>query len=216
VQGVAKAPGLNAGPADGSFSKEELSNIREAVRKKYQAVSQSAQGLFGYPTGRDGAIRLGYDEELMADIPAELMNAFCGVGNPFGLERIAPGSRVLDIGCGAGFDLIMARRIVGGSGRVCGIDMTREMLERARRNFAELGIANIETRQVDSEKIPYEDNSFDVVISNGVINLSPKKAELFREIRRVLQPGGRLQFADIVLEKELPPSLAVNVESWAQ
>jgi len=213
---VAKGPEPKTGPADGPFSEQELENIRAAVRNKYRIVSQSAEGLFRYPTGREGAIRLGYDEALMAGIPAELMNGFCGVGNPFALERIAPGSHVLDVGCGAGFDLIVARRIVGDEGRVCGIDLSSEMLSRARRNFAELGIADIETRQVESERFPYEDNSFDVVISNGVINLSPAKGELFGEIRRVLRPGGRLQFADIVLEKEPQTTLAINAESWAQ
>lgn len=202
--------------AEGAFSESRLQGIREAVRKKYEAVSSSAEGKFRYPTGRDGALQLGYDERLFADIPVSLMNAFCGVGNPFGIEPIAPGSAVLDIGCGAGFDLIIAKRLTGNDGRVCGVDLTAEMLERARRNFQELGIDTIETALVDSEKIPYDDNSFDVIISNGVINLSPRKAELFAEMFRVLKPGGRAQFADIVLENELPADLTVNPDAWAQ
>jgi SAM-dependent methyltransferase len=191
-------------------------SIREAVRKKYMAVSGSAEGLFRYATGKAGAEQLGYDESILAGIPAELLNAFCGVGNPFAIRAIAPGSDLLDIGCGAGFDLIVAHRTVGRHGRVCGIDMTAEMVQRARNNFAALDITGIETLQVDSETIPYADATFDVAISNGVINLSPRKLELFREILRVLKPGGRLQFVDIVLEKELPPSMTGDLDAWAQ
>ena len=161
-------------------------------------------------------MQLGYDESLVDAIPDALLNSFCGVGNPFAIQEIAVGSHVLDVGCGAGFDLIVARDLVGSAGRVCGIDMTEEMVARARRNLAERGYADIETRHVDTEMIPYPDNSFDWVISNGVINLSPNKLQLFQEIYRVLRQGGRLQFADIVLDNELPAALAGNVESWAQ
>lgn len=198
------------------FSREELQSIRDAVKKKYMAVSGSAEGLFRYTTGRAGAVRLGYDEGMIAGLPAELLNAFCGVGNPFSIRAIDPGSAVLDIGCGAGFDLIVASRIVGDEGRVCGIDMTAEMLQRAEKNFAELNVTRIETMQVDSETIPYADHSFDVVISNGVINLSPCKLKLFRESLRVIKPGGRMQFADIVLERDLPQAMAGDLDAWAQ
>lgn len=216
AQGVVVTEKNTSQLAGGSFSEAELQSIRGAVRKKYMAVARSAEGLFRYPTGRAGAVHLGYDPALIDDLPTELLNAFCGVGNPFAIAAVAPGSAVLDIGCGAGFDLIVASRTVGDGGRVRGIDMTPEMLTRARDNFAQLGIDDIETVLVDSETIPYADHTFDVVISNGVINLSPRKAELFREIHRVLRPGGRLQFADIVLERELPPSLTGNHDAWAQ
>jgi len=202
--------------AENAFSEQELTDIRRAIQSKYQAVSQSAEGMFRYATGRNGAALLGYDDALLADTPVEVTKSFCGVGNPFTIARIEEGSHVLDIGCGAGFDLIVARRIVGDSGRVCGIDVTPEMLEQARRNFHALGMTDIETILVDSPRIPYADDSFDVVISNGVINLSPNKLELFKETFRVLRSGGRLQLADIVLDKELPPMLADSVESWVQ
>lgn len=198
------------------FSREELRSIREAVKRKYMTVSCSAEGMFRYATGRAGAVHLGYDEAMIADMPAELLNAFCGVANPFVIRKIDSGSAVLDIGCGAGFDLIVASRIVGEQGRVCGIDMTAEMLQRAEKNFSELKITRIETVQVDSETIPYADATFDVVISNGVINLSPCKLELFRESLRVLKAGGRLQYADIVLDRELPPAMAGDLDAWAQ
>ena len=123
---------------------------------------------------------------------------------------------MLDIGSGAGFDLYVAKRLTGESARVCGIDLTSEMVDRARLSLAESGMDDIEVTHVSSEKIPYDDNTFDAVISNGVINLSPCKQELFQEIFRVLKNGGRLQFADVVLEKELPGTLVGSLEAWSQ
>jgi len=123
---------------------------------------------------------------------------------------------VLDFGCGAGLDLFVAGRLVGEDGKVCGIDLTEEMVVRARENLALAGIANFEIKKVDSEAIPYDDRAFDVVISNGVINLSPRKENSLAEIYRVLKPGGVLQFADVVLENELPVSLAGSAEAWSQ
>lgn len=145
-----------------------------------------------------------------------LLKSFCGVGNPFSLGEILPGNNLLDIGSGAGFDLYVAKRLVGEGGRVCGIDLTREMVDRARNNLAESGMNNIEITHVSSEEIPYHDDTFDTVISNGVINLSPCKQELFKEIFRVLKNGGKLQFADVVLEKELPGTLVGSLEAWSQ
>jgi len=145
-----------------------------------------------------------------------MLKSFCGVGNPFSLGEIQPGSSVLDIGSGAGFDLYVAGRLVGESGRVCGIDLTREMVDLARQNIAASGMNNIEVTHVSSEEIPYSDNTFDTVISNGVINLSPCKQELYQEIFRVLKNGGKLLFADVILEKELPGALAGSLEAWSQ
>ena len=146
----------------------------------------------------------------------ELLQSFCGVGNPFSLGSIRPGDAVLDFGCGAGFDLYVAAGLVGKSGRVCGVDLTDAMAERARENLSLAGMTNFEIRIMDSEMIPYRDNSFDFVISNGVINLTPDKRACFLDILRVLKPGGRLQLADVVLEKELPASLAGSAEAWSQ
>ncbi|MEE4241654.1 MAG: methyltransferase domain-containing protein [Desulfopila sp.] len=172
--------------------------------------------MFTYQTGKDGAEILGYDEEILARIPAGILDSFCGVGNPFSLGEIQPGESILDIGSGAGFDLIVARSKTGPEGRVCGVDLTPEMIARARSNFAELAIADIETLQVDSEQLPFADETFDLIISNGVINLSPEKGLLFQEMYRVLKTGGRVQIADMVLEKELPPGMAGNLDAWAQ
>ena len=122
----------------------------------------------------------------------------------------------MDIGSGAGFDLFTASRLVGESGRVCGIDLTDEMVERSKVNLADANVSNVEIKKVDSENIPYADHTFDVVISNGVINLSPIKNITFKEIYRVLKPGGRIQFADVVLENELPSDLSGSLEAWSQ
>ncbi len=176
----------------------------------------SSEGKFEYPTGRTGAERLGYNPVFIQEAPASMLKSFCGVGNPFSLGPIEPGNRVLDIGSGAGFDLYVASRLVGETGKVCGIDLTWEMVDLARQNIVETGLTNIEITHVSSEEIPYSDNTFDAVISNGVINLSPCKLELFQEIFRVLKKEGRLLFADVVLEKEMPGALVGSAEAWSQ
>ena len=176
----------------------------------------SSEGKFAYPTGRAGAEALGYDPLFIREAPASLLNAFCGVGNPFSLGQIKPGDSVLDVGSGAGFDLYVAGRLAGETGRVSGTDLTREMVDLARQGLAASGVNNIELVHVSSEEIPYSDLTFDTVISNGVINLSPCKQELFQEIFRVLKNGGKLQFADVALEKELPDRLVGSAEAWSQ
>ena len=175
-----------------------------------------AQHKFQYPTGKDGAKALGYDPTLVQNAPPGLIESFCGVGNPFSLGRIERGDVILDYGSGAGFDLFVASSLVGETGRVCGVDLTEQMVERSRNNLADAHISNVEIRKVDSENIPYADATFNVVISNGVINLSPGKNVCFREIYRVLKPGGRLQFADVVLENEMPSQLSGSIEAWSQ
>jgi SAM-dependent methyltransferase len=186
------------------------------VRRKYSEVAVSPEGKFEYPTGRAGAEALGYDPVIIREAPTSLLKSFCGVGNPFSLGEIKSGNNVLDIGSGAGFDLYVAKRLAGDSGLVCGIDLTKEMVDLARNNLTGSGMKNIEIRHVSSEEIPYDDKTFDTVISNGVINLSPCKQELLQEIFRVLKNGGKLQFADVVLEKELPGTLIGSLEAWSQ
>jgi arsenite methyltransferase len=190
--------------------------IKNAIRQKYAEVAVSAAGKFQYPTGREGAELLGYDRALIQSAPPQLLGSFCGVGNPFSLGEIRRGSAVLDVGCGAGFDMYVASRLVGDQGRVCGIDLTDDMASLARKNLAKAGASNVEIKTADTEHIPYPDHSFDVVISNGVINLSPSKQATFKEIYRVLKPGGTLQFADVVLEQDLPAALSGSAEAWSQ
>ena len=200
----------------GEVSSPAPQTIRRAVRQKYSEVAISAEGKFAYPTGRAGAEALAYDPVFIQDAPPPLLKSFCGVGNPFIPGKIKPGYSVLDIGSGAGFDLYVAKRLAGESGRVCGIDITKEMVDRALENLNRSGMHNIEVIHVSAEEIPYGDNTFDTVISNGVINLSPDKQKLFQEIFRVLKNGGRLQFADVILEKELPGAMAGSLEAWSQ
>lgn len=195
---------------------QDSTAIKKAIRQKYAEVSVSAAGKFQYPTGKEGAELLGYDSVLIQSAPPQLLDSYCGVGNPFSIGEIRPGSAVLDVGCGAGFDVYVASRLAGDRGRVCGIDLTDEMASLARENLAKVDFSNVEIKTVDTEHIPYPDNSFDVVISNGVINLSPSKQATFKEIYRVLKPGGTLRFADVVLEKDLPASLAGSAEAWSQ
>lgn len=148
-------------------------------------------------------------------MPDDLLDSFCGVGNPFSIEPIRCGNAVLDVGCGAGFDLYVASRLVGEEGRVCGVDLTEEMVRRAQDNLDKVQVQNAEIHLVSSERLPFPDESFDVVISNGVINLSPEKPLLFDEIYRVMKPGGSLQFADIILESDtLVP--VFDPASWSQ
>ena len=138
------------------------------------------------------------------------------MGNPFSLFPIQPGSIILDVGCGAGFDLYIAAQLTGPEGTVHGVDLTKAMVARAQENLQKARITNAEVREVGSESLPFENAFFDVVISNGVINLSPDKVALFREINRVLKPGGRLGFADVVLEQALPQGMAASAEAWSQ
>jgi arsenite methyltransferase len=159
---------------------------------------------------------LGYDPESIGQAPPGLLASFCGVGNPFLLGEIPSGSVILDFGCGAGFDLFVASRLAGSAGRVFGVDLTAEMVDLAAANLGDAGVTNYELRKIDSEELPYADNFFDFVISNGAINLSPQKPACFRELYRVLKSGGRIQFADVVLENELPPELAGSPEAWSQ
>lgn len=153
---------------------------------------------------------------MIAAAPPDLLNSFCGVGNPFSLGQIKPGERLLDIGSGAGFDLLVAARLVGEQGSVAGVDLTPEMVELARNNLNRAGLTNFSVSQIQSESLPYPDGFFSVVVSNGVLNLSPAKPALFREIFRVLQPGGRLQFADVIRQGVLPTHLLGNREAWSQ
>jgi len=200
----------------GPVSCDNIDDIRAAIRSKYAEVSVSAAGKFQYPTGKDGAKALGYDPVVIQNAPPGLIELFCGVGNPFSLGRVERGDVVLDYGSGAGFDLFVASGLVGETGKVCGLDLTEQMVERSRNNITDANISNVEIRKVDSENIPYSDATFDIVISNGVINLSPRKNVCFREIYRVLKPGGRLQFADVVLENEMPSHLSGSIEAWSQ
>jgi SAM-dependent methyltransferase len=189
--------------------------IHQAIRKRYTEVASSAVGKFAYPTGRAGAVGLGYDVDVIDTIPAASLAAFCGVGNPWRLGLPRAGETVLDIGCGAGVDLVVGAQRVGVSGRVWGIDLTPAMARQAQHTLSQMGLSNGQVALAQAEALPFATGSMDVVMSNGMLNLSPQKASSFREIWRVLKPGGRLQFADMTLRETLPAELTASLDAWS-
>lgn len=187
--------------------------LRQEIRKTYAAVSQEPEREFIFPTGRAWAEDLGYPPEL-ASVPDSAVESFAGVANPFSLGDLQPGERVLDLGSGAGTDSLVAAQMVGASGSVTGIDMTPEMLEKARAGAAEMGVENVTFIEADAERLPFDDGSFDVVISNGVIDLIPDKDAVFSEIFRVLAPGGRIQIADVTIQRPVSEEGKRNIDLW--
>lgn len=188
--------------------------LREEIRKTYTDVSTDTEQEFIFPTGRAWAQDLGYPEPELSAVPDATVESFAGVANHWLLGRIEPGSVVVDLGCGAGTDLLIAAQMTGPSGRVIGIDMTTGMLDRARTSAAEMGIDNVELHESLIESLPLEDASVDVVISNGVIDLVPDKDAVFDEIDRVLRPGGRLQVADVVIHEEVSEDARKRIDLW--
>lgn len=188
--------------------------LREQVKRKYREVAADPHGKHHFHTGHFLARQLGYDEALVASLPDSAVESFAGVANPFSLRALKAGERVVDVGSGAGFDCFVAAHQVGATGAVIGIDMTAEMLAKSRANGERLGLANVEFREGLAEQMSVGDGWADVVISNGVINLCPDKRQVFKEIWRVLRPGGHLQFADIANSKPVPASAVQNIDLW--
>jgi SAM-dependent methyltransferase len=188
--------------------------LRDQVREKYRAVATDPAGPFHFHTGRDLARRLGYDADAVSALPDRAVESFAGVANPFQLRRPAPGERVVDIGSGAGFDSILAAQQVGPDGRVIGVDMTAEMLDKSTATAAELRLEQVEFREGLAEALPVDDGWADVVISNGVINLCADKRAVLSEIHRVLKPGGWLQFADIANGRPVPEGALRDIDLW--
>jgi arsenite methyltransferase len=188
--------------------------LREEIRKTYTDVSTVPDQEYIFPTGRGWAQELGYPEPELARVPEASVESFAGVANHWTLGRVEPGSVVLDLGCGAGTDLLIAAQMTGSAGRAIGVDMTATMLERARASAGEMGLANVELHEALIESLPLEDASVDVVISNGVIDLVPDKDAVFDEIDRVLRPGGRLQLADVVIHNEVSEDARKRIDLW--
>ena len=188
--------------------------LREEIRKTYTDVSTAPEQEFIFPTGRAWAQELGYPEPELARVPEATVESFAGVANHWTLGRIEPGSVVLDLGCGAGTDLLIAAQMTGSAGRVIGVDMTATMLERARQSAIEMEMTNVELHESLIEALPLDDASVDVVISNGVIDLVPDKDAVLDEIDRVLRPGGRLQLADVVIHHEVSEDARSRIDLW--
>ncbi len=192
----------------------DLDELRKEVREKYREVAQDPTAKYHFHTGRAHALRLGYPATPLDQLPEDACEAFAGVGNPFFWGGPKPGERVVDLGSGAGMDTFLAALWVGPTGQVIGVDMTPQMLERGRAMAERLALVNVEFREGFIEDLPVEDGWADVVISNGVINLCPDKLGVYRQIFRVLRPGGRMTVADICLERPVPEEALRDIDLW--
>ncbi|MBA2365336.1 MAG: methyltransferase domain-containing protein [Actinobacteria bacterium] len=192
----------------------DVDALRREVQEKYREVAADPTGEYHFHTGREHALRMGYPESPLNQLPDEATDAFAGVANPFYWGLPKRGERVLDLGSGAGMDSFIAALAVGPEGRVIGVDMTSEMVERASRLANELDLENVEFREGLIEDLPIESEWADVVISNGVINLCPDKLRVYKEIHRVLKPGGRMTIADICVEKPVPEGALKDIDLW--
>ena len=196
-------------------AKVDREELRDQIQAKYVEVALEPEKGFHFHTGRPLAAMLGYDSADVDWLPETTVESFAGTGNPLSMGPLAEGEVVLDIGCGAGFDTLLAARQVGTAGRVIAVDMTEAMLEKTRAGAAALRLDNVDARHGYAEELPVESGSIDVVISNGVINLCPDKMAVMEEVRRVLKPGGRFQIGDIVVHKEVPQDAKDDIELWS-
>jgi arsenite methyltransferase len=202
-------------PQADATSLVDAETLEGEVLDMYRQVALGDDSGLHFEVGRELAARLGYPAELLDAIPAEAVDSFAGVGYALDLVALEPGESVLDLGCGSGTDVFCAAVQVGPTGRVVGVDITDEQLGKAARLRDAAGLDQVELREAHMEELPFEDGSFDAVISNGVINLSPRKDRVYAEVARVLRPGGRAAVADIISETPLRETTRRNVELWA-
>jgi arsenite methyltransferase len=192
----------------------DLTELRQAIQAEYAEVALHPTKGFHFHTGRPLARLLGYADAWLEGIPEASIESFAGTGNPFSLGTLRPGEHVVDVGCGAGIDSLVAASMVEPDGQVIGVDMTPAMLEKGRRSAAEAGRNNVAFHQGYGEALPIPDSWADVIISNGVLNLFPDKSAGLREMARVLKPGGRLQIGDIIVQKAVPHSAKRQIDLW--
>ena len=198
------------------FNSDERKRIQQGIKEKYKVVAINPEGKFSYPTGRAGLEGQKYDPEILRALPEDVLASYCGVGNPLSLGSVNKGEAVLDIGCGAGMDTFAAAILVGPEGRVTGIDLIPEMLNRARTNLEKTSFKNVTFREGSAEELPFPNKTFEVVISNGVFNLIPDKAKALREVFRILKASGRFLLADQILMGDMPADTESMVENWAR
>jgi SAM-dependent methyltransferase len=201
---------------DTRISQNDREKIEAGIREKYAQVAKNPEGRFRYPTGKNGLETLGYDKILVDGLPIAVASSYCGVGNPFALGKIKPGEHILDIGCGAGVDTILAAILAGPKGSATGVDIVAEMIERAESNLALMDLENVKFQKASGESLPFADDAFDVVISNGVINLIPDKVAAMSETIRVLKPAGRLMVADQTAAGRIKNDIKERLANWFQ
>lgn len=193
---------------------DKTQQLREGVRRAYSSAAKRPQDKHPFPVGREFAESLGYPQNLLASLPSVSIDAFAGVSNVAIFADIPVGATVLDLGCGAGLDSLIAAQRVGSKGRVIGVDFSEAMLARARQAVEEVGIDNVEYRHADAEKLPIEDGLTDVALVNGIFNLNPKRDAIFRELVRVVRKGGALYAAELMLREPLPPEIKNSETDW--
>ena len=193
----------------------DVALLRSEIQRTYASVSTEPDQDFIFPTGRAWAQDLEYPADLLTRVPESSCESFAGVANPFSMGALQPGEDVLDVGCGAGMDTLIAAQMVGRDGSVTGIDMTTAMVAKARGSVAVMGLGNVTIVEGSAEHLPFDDASFDVVISNGVIDLIPDKDAVFSEIARVLRPGGRIQLADVTIQNPVSEESKQDIDLWA-
>jgi arsenite methyltransferase len=191
-----------------------VATLWDAIKKEYENVAVAPNKGYHFHTGREAANRIGYDKKLYDNVPENNIASFAGTGNPFSLGAINSGDTVIDVGSGSGFDSLVASKMVGPKGRVIGIDMTLAMLEKARKGAEEMGATNVEFREGKAEDLPLPTDFADVIISNGVLNLTLDKRKTLSEWKRVLMPGGRLYIGDILVAKSVSPSALDDISLW--
>ena len=193
----------------------DTQELEAKVKDMYRHVAEEPAGEYHFEMGRSLAERLGYPTDVLERLPGGAIESFAGVGYFFDLADLTAGEEVIDLGSGSGMDVFFAAELVGTDGKVVGVDFTAEQLQKARSVAAEAGYSQVELREGRIEQLPAQDESFDCVISNGVINLAPDKAAVFAEASRVLRPGGRLAIADIVSERQMKESIVCDADLWA-
>ena len=188
--------------------------IKDAVKEKYSKVAKDPCASFNFPVGKAFALKVGYPKEILDKLPQSMYESFTGANNPQPFVELKGGDTVLDLGCGAGLDIYFYAKAVGPQGRVYGLDISEDMVNKVARNMQLVGIKNVEIKCGYSDNLPFQDNFFDVVASNGIYNLSPDKEAVMKEVFRVLKPGGRTVFCEIVLKDKLSEEVRKNIDDW--